>query len=89
MNHPFDLVEIVWDDACSDAGWQTTKTVKFEPQKVVTVGFVIAENKQYLIFGHTYSGDDYVGWFQLPKKMIISRKTLKRAKKGLSANAKN
>lgn len=85
MNHPYALVELVWDDACSDAGWQTTKQIKFEPQKVVTVGLLIAENKDYLIIAHTYSADDYVGWFQIPKGMILSRKTLKRAKKGKSA----
>ena len=89
MNHPYALVEIVWDDACSDAGWQSAKNIKFEPQIVVTVAFLIAETKKYVQLGHTYSGDDYVGWFQIPKGMIISRKTLKRAKKGTSGNAKN
>lgn len=87
MNHPYALVELVWDDACSDAGWQTTKQIKFEPQKVVTVGLLIAENKDYIIIAHTYSADDYVGWFQIPKGMILSRKTLKRAKKGQRANS--
>ena len=81
MNHPYPLVEIVWADASSDAGWQEAKKVKFEPQTVVTIGFLIAENRKYLILGHTYSGDDYVGWFQIPKGMIISRKVLKRARR--------
>ena len=89
MNHPYSLVEIVWDDACSDAGWQSAKSVKFEPQIVVTVGFLISENKNYVIVGHTYSADDYVGWFQIPKGMILSRKTLKRGKKGQRANTSN
>ena len=89
MNYPYSLVEIVWDDACSDAGWQTTKHIKFEPQIVVTVGFLIAENKSYLILAHTYSEDDFVGWFQIPKGMIVSRKTLKRGKKGQRANTSN
>jgi len=48
---------------------------------VVTIGFLIAENRKYLILGHTYSGDDYVGWFQIPKGMVISRKVLKRARR--------
>lgn len=86
MNHPYPLVEIQWDDACSDAGWQEFKKIKFEQQVVTTVGFLIAENKSHIIIGHTYSDDDYVGWFQIPKGMIISRKTLKRATKGKRAN---
>jgi len=81
MNHPYPLVEIVWDDASSDAGWQEVKKVKFEQQVVVTIAFLIAENKKYVILGHTYSGDDYIGWFQIPKGMIISRKVLKRARR--------
>lgn len=89
MSHPYSLIEIVWDDACSDSGWHSSKSVKFEPQKVTTVAFLIGENKDYLILGHTYSGDDYVGWFQVPKGMILSRKTLKRAKKGKRANTSN
>jgi hypothetical protein len=88
MTYPYPLIEVVWDDACSDAGWQEAKKVKFEQQKVTTVGFLIRESRDYLIFGHTFSGDDFVGWFQLPKKMIISRKTLKRATKGKNADSK-
>lgn len=82
MSHPYPLLEIVWDDACSDSGWHSSKSVKFEPQKVTTVAFLISQDRDYLMLAHTYSDDDFVGWFQLPKKMIISRKTLKRAKKG-------
>jgi len=42
------------------------------------------------VFSRIYRGeywitDDYVGWFQIPKGMILSRKTLKRATKGKSA----
>ena len=89
MSYPYPLVEIIWDDASSDAGWHTRALVKFEKQIVVTVGFLVAENKEYVIIGHTYTlPDDYLGWFQIPKGMILSRKTLKRATKGKSANQK-
>lgn len=81
MSYQFPLVEIIWDDASSDAGWQEIKITKFEPQTVISVGFLIAENSKYLIIGHTYSGDDFVGWMQIPKGMIISKKILKRASK--------
>jgi hypothetical protein len=76
------LIEVVWDDAASGAGWHEIQEVKFEPQIVVTVGFLIAENNKYIIIGHTYSEGAYVGDFQIPKGMIISRKVLKRAAKG-------
>lgn len=82
MNYQYPLVEITWDDASSDAGWQVAKEVKFEPQVVISVGFLISENKKYVIIGHTYSGEDFVGWLQIPKAMIISKKVLKRAKRG-------
>jgi len=81
MNYQYPLVEVVWDDAASDSGWQEIKKIKFEQQIVVTVGFLMAENKKYIIIGHTYSGEDYIGWFQIPKGMIISKKMLKRAKR--------
>lgn len=82
MNYQYPLVEITWDDASSDAGWQEAREVKFEPQVVISVGFLISENKKYVIIGHTYSGEDFVGWMQIPKGMIISKKVLKRAKRG-------
>jgi hypothetical protein len=82
MNYQYPLVEITWDDASSDAGWQEIKSIKFEPQVVISIGFLFAENRKYVIIGHTYSGDDFVGWLQIPKGMIISRKVLKRAKRG-------
>jgi len=88
MNHPYPLVEIVWDDASSDAGWQEVENIKFEPQIVTSVGFLIAESKKYVILGHTYSGDAYIGWFQIPKGMIITRKVLKRAKRETRAKRK-
>jgi hypothetical protein len=78
LKHPYDLVELTWDDACSDAGWHATKDVKMVPQIVVTVGFVIREDAKHILMAHTYSGDDFVGWFQVPKKMVISRKVLKK-----------
>lgn len=89
MNHPYPLIEVIWDDASSDSGWHTRSQVKFEKQIVVTIGFLVAENKDYIIIGHTYTlPEDYLGWFQIPKGMIISRKTLKRAKKGNSDRPK-
>jgi hypothetical protein len=82
MNYQYPLIEVIWDDAASGSGWHEAKEVKFEPQIVVTVGFLIAENNKYIIIGHTYSEGDYVGDFQIPKGMIVSRKVLKRATKG-------
>jgi hypothetical protein len=77
----YPVVHIVWDDACSDSGWQSAKEVKWEAQLVYTTGYLISESKDYVLIGHTYSGDDFVGWFQIPKRMIVSRKTLVRAKR--------
>jgi len=82
MSYKFPLVEIVWDDAASGSGWNDCSEIKFEPQIVLTVGFLIAENKKYLLIGHTYSGNDFIGDLQIPKGMIISRKVLKKVGKG-------
>lgn len=80
MKYPYPLVEIVWDDACSEGGWHEVKDIKLSPEIVTTVGFLIAENTKYLMLGHTFSGNDFNGKFQIPKKVIISRKVLKGVK---------
>jgi hypothetical protein len=81
--YKFPLVEIVWDDACSESGWCYVDDTKLSPQHCYTVGFLIFESRDHILIGHTHDGEGgYVGWFQIPKRMIVSRKTLKRARKG-------
>jgi hypothetical protein len=73
MSHKYPLECIQWDDASSDSGWHSAADVKLEAQMVTTLGFVIKENEKYILIAHTYSGDDFVGWFQIPKAIIVSR----------------
>lgn len=83
MNHKYALVQIVWDDAASGAGWFESDKIKLQAQPVVTVGFVVKEDARYIVIGHSYCPDssDCIGEFQIPKQMIVSRKTLIRAKR--------
>ena len=77
----YALVRVLWDDAASDSGWHTASTIRLEPQLVTTTGYLIKETQKYILIAHTVSGDDVNGTMQIPKGMIVERKTLIQARK--------
>jgi hypothetical protein len=83
VNHKYPLVMFRWDDAASGAGWFDSETTELKPQLVITIGFVVKESEKYVCLAHSYcpASTNCIGEFQIPKQMIVSRKTLIRAKK--------
>jgi hypothetical protein len=78
----FQLVEIRWDDAAASNSWERPEHMALDPQIVITVGFVVKENKKHMVIASTYDETHVNAAIQIPKSMIVSRKLLVRAKKG-------
>lgn len=82
MSHKYPLVHLEWDDAGADNKWLTASDIEIDEDTVTTVGFVVKETDRHVIIASTYWGSDVNATIQIPKKMIVSRKTLVRAKRG-------
>jgi hypothetical protein len=78
----YPLVEIKWDDAAASNSWERTENMSLDPQIVITVGFVVKENKKHMVIASTYDDSHVNAAIQIPKSMVVSRKLLVRAKKG-------
>lgn len=79
MARKFKLLEIKWDDASFDDGWEADKDKEeLTPQVAISVGFLIRETKDHLLLASTHDEEGSTnGRFQIPKKMIINRKEIK------------
>lgn len=77
-SQPFDLVEIVWDDAAGqEAGWANTVTIT--PELVLTAGFLVYCKRDYIVIASDVDGDGYHnGRTQIPRGMVKSMKVLRR-----------
>ena len=75
---PFDLVEIVWDDAAAqENGW--ANTVSTVPQLVLTVGFLIYCKRDYVVIASDVDEDGgHNGRTQIPRGMVKSMKVLRK-----------
>tara|TARA_Y100001973_G_C5141494_1_gene303162 strand:- start:654 stop:977 length:324 start_codon:yes stop_codon:yes gene_type:complete len=70
-----DYIEVIrWMDAQSDDGWSDDRTA--ELANVVTVGFIVAEDKKAVCVASTYAGDDTNSRMHIPKCWIKSRKKI-------------
>lgn len=54
MKFKYPPVVVIWDDATSEAGWVDDPHQYLKPTHAVTVGFLIAENEEYLVVADTY-----------------------------------
>lgn len=87
---PYPLVEIVWDDAASNAEtWVELKDLQ-EPEQVITVGFLVKTTERGYCIANSVSNDDTheetVGnTLTIPRGMVVSYReikvTTKKAKK--------
>lgn len=84
MKTDFPVVEIVWDDAATEMGWDVRPTAA-EPQLCLSLGFLVFENEKYVILASTVSGDHVNSKIQIPRGMIQSMRemnvTVKRKRK--------
>jgi len=66
-------VEVIrWKDALSDHGWSDTREA--ELADVLSVGFLIAENKEAVMIATTWAEPESNGRMNIPKGWIKSRK---------------
>lgn len=82
MNIAFPLVDIMWSDAAALEGvWTEAADESPVPQMVRTVGFLIADTKDFVVIASSTDGVLVNGRFQIPKGMITSLKPLKPKRK--------
>ena len=83
MKYRFALLEIQWDDATANSDWQHPSSINPVPEIAVTVGFLVKETDGHIVIASTDGGEasGVTASMQIPKKMIISRRTLARARK--------
>lgn len=79
---PYKLVEIIWDDAASNASTWVHKDNMEHPEQVVTVGWLIKEDDKAVYTASSIANDkeheDDVGnTMVIPKGMIVSRREVK------------
>lgn len=74
--YKYDLVEIIWDDAQTDDGWDKIPD-KLEEQLAMTVGFIVRSTKKHVLVVHTIDGENTNGRMQIPKGMIKKMTVLK------------
>ena len=75
MKHKFPIVKVVWEDACQDTlGWGDSpeKAKEFQVPLVVSVGFLLSENKQGVKICQSLTDDAIAQSLVIPRKMIQS-----------------
>lgn len=81
--YPFNLVEVVWEDAESSIGWEGAEETNHEPAMVITVGFLIHHTDKILHIASTTDKERNTNArLKIPAGMVRSMKVLKAAKKG-------
>lgn len=67
---PYPMVEVVWDDAAQDSGWDKAKPPKDE--LVLTVGFLTSKGDNHIVVSSSICSGEYDtnGRMQIPIGMI-------------------
>jgi len=82
MNFNYPIVYIKWDDACADNSWADRSNPELKEAVVTTLGFLIKENKKYILIASTYDEENMNCSIQIPKHSIISRREITPTKEG-------
>lgn len=65
----------MWDDAESDASWTEVPTVPLGPTLAITLGFLVADEKDYILIADSYFQDSHSkvisGTTKIPRGMIV------------------
>jgi hypothetical protein len=75
-NVPQPIIMVLWDDACTDNGWEESPD-NLKEQLCITVGFKIKETKKHILIASTTDGGMNNARIQIPKKMILQTTVLK------------
>lgn len=81
-SYKYDLVEVRWDDAHGDAGWQDISKKPLEPMIAISIGFLVKDEPEYILIADSYFENEptYIGGTnQVPRGMVKSI-TVLRAK---------
>ncbi len=65
------LVRVVWLDALAIAEW-TKIGAAIEPQRCITVGYLVVEANDHVTVAATVSEDEYNSAMHIPRSMIES-----------------
>lgn len=85
----YPLAEIVWDDASGFRhGWMD-KVDDPKPQLVISVGFLIKDTPDYVIYASDVDGDGaHNGRTQIPRGMIKTLRILRKVDSAKETKAK-
>lgn len=75
MKHNLPIVKVVWEDACHDTlGWGDSpeKAREFQVPLVVSVGFLLSENRRGVKICQSLTDDAIAQSLVIPRKMIQS-----------------
>ena len=75
ISYKYPLVEVIWDDASTDNGWEPVPT-ELQAELVTTVGFLVRETDKHLLIANSYDPNHTNGRIQIPVGMIVSRKVI-------------
>lgn len=74
------LVEVVWEDSCSNGRWQDRAVVPEwhnDPAICTTVGYILHDDKKGMTVCQSQSKDQVDGLFKIPKNAIRKVRRLK------------
>lgn len=75
--YKYNLVEVIWDDAESDYGWEELPEDELKPKLVTTVAFLIKESEHHILLASSYDDHMTNNRMQIPRGMIKDFKVLK------------
>lgn len=77
----FQLIEIHWDDAATDHGWEHSDDVVASENIAITIGWLVKENDKHLVIASTVCDDGSCnGRINIPKGMVVKKKVLRGIK---------
>lgn len=78
----FPIVWIEWHDATSPTGWQTMAEAQaLAPEHVITVGFLISQNKDKVTIAASLSGNECGEIIVIPKSWVTQMRRLSKGNK--------
>jgi len=72
-------VFVEWEDAAShgDGPWQENEEIKYEPEIIQQVGFLLADNEGGIVLTAGWNPNQFFPPFQIPRGMIKKIKKIK------------
>lgn len=73
----YPQVEVWWLDACEmDGGWRD-KLDRIAPYVVMSVGFLVAQDREHIVLAMDAEGAEHNGRAQIPRGMVKKLKILR------------